>query len=148
MPSQEQIQMVFEHIRDSHSGDFFERISETTKGIAAVLGYLYETGETVTAGQISKVMNVSTARVAVLLKKMENKGLIIKETGTNDARTTVVRLSELGIKNAERLHNEIYSQISRMIDSIGMERLMEFIAVSKEIRSIIKAPTIETIDKE
>ena len=139
MPSQEQIQMVFEHIRDSHSGDFFERISETTKGIAAVLGYLYETSETVTAGQISKVMNVSTARVAVLLKKMENKGLIIKETGTNDARTTVVRLSELGIKNAERLHNEIYSQISRMI---------EFIAVSKEIRSIIKAPTIETIDKE
>lgn len=148
MPSQEQIQMVFEYIRDSHSGDFFERISETTKGIAAVLGYLYDTSETVTAGQISKVMNVSTARVAVLLKKMENKGLIIKETGTNDARTTVVRLSELGIKNAERLHNEIYSQISRMIDRIGMERLMEFIAVSKEIRSIIKAPTIETIDKE
>lgn len=140
--------MVFEHIKDSHSGDFFERINVTTKGIAAVLGYLYETNETVTAGQISKFMNVSTARVAVLLKKMENKGLIIKETGTNDARTTVVRLSELGTKNAERLHNEIYSQISQMIDRIGMERLMEFIAVSKEIRSIIKAPTIETIDKE
>ena len=148
MSSQEQVQMIFEMIKDSHSRDFFERISETTKGIAAVLGYLYETNDTVTAGQISRSMNVSTARVAVLLKKMESKGLIIRETGTADARTTVVRLSELGTENASRLHNEMYSQISEMIDKMGIERLTEFIAVSKEIRSIVKPPSIVVNSKE
>ena len=140
--------MIFQMIKDSHSGDFFKRIDETTRGIAAVLGYLYETNDTVTAGQISRFMNVSTARVAVLLKKMESKGLITKGPGTADARTTVVRLSELGTENASRLHDEIYSLISEMIDKLGIERLTEFIAVSKEIRSIIKEPSIIVNSKE
>ena len=152
MATREQVNMIFELIKDSHkdshSDNFFKRINETNRGIAALLGHLNDDDVPVTAGQISRFMNVSTARVAVLLKKMEARGFIVKETDENDARKTVVVLSELGKKKAEELHDDMCSQISEMIDRIGMERLVDFIAVSKEIRSIMKGPPADIIDKE
>ncbi len=146
MATTEQIETVLELLKDSHPANFFKRMDETSAGIGAVLRLLYEAGRTVTAGQISNFMNVSTARVAVLLKKMDAKGLITKETGSADARTTVVKLSDLGYETAEKMRADMYSQVGTVIDKLGMERVVEFAAISKEIRSILKGPDIEMTD--
>lgn len=148
MATKEQIETVIKTFGDVHPAEFFKRMDETSAGIGAVLKLLHETESTVTAGKISSFMRVSTARVAVLLKKMEAKGLIIKETGATDARTTVVKLSVLGRETVEKMRADMYSQISTVIDKIGMERLEEFAAISKEIHSVIKGPSVEIIDSE
>lgn len=83
-------------------------------------------------------MNVSTARVAVLLKKMVAKDLIVKEVDANDARVTVVQLSEHGRITVETMRNEIHRQFGTVIDKIGMERMMEFVAISREIQNALK----------
>ena len=71
------------------------------------------------------------------MKKMVTKGYIVKETGLTDARTTVVTLSDLGRETVKKKRNNMYRQIGAAIDKVGMERLIEFTAVLKEISSVL-----------
>lgn len=83
-------------------------------------------------------MHVTTARVAVLLKKLEDQDLIVKYWDANDACVTIVRLSEKGRQKVEQMGEETYGKLGAVIDKIGMERLKEFIAISHGIKSVIK----------
>lgn len=148
MSVQEQTEKMVKMLDHLRPGDFFKKLDETNKGILAVLRFLYEADEEVTAGQISTFMNVSTARVAVLLKKMEAKGLIIKEIGRNDARTTVVKLSDFGREKTEELRANLYRQVETVIEQIGIERLTQFIDTAREIRAVLQEPSLEIEEKK
>ena len=131
--------MVLEKMEKAHPVDFFKRVNETQAGIGAVLRVLYKsTDGTVTAGKISDMLNVSTARVAVLLKKMAANGLITKEQDLMDGRVTVVKLTELGEKTVAQMRNEMFVQMGHVIDVVGMERILDFIAISNEIKAAVK----------
>ena len=80
-------------------------------------------------------MHVSTARVAVLLKKMAVQGLVTKEDDADDARITIVHISPKGEEKIRQIHDEIYAEVSKVIDKVGIERMMDFILISNEIRS-------------
>lgn len=140
MATQEQIETMLKLFSNYHPDEIFKKVNENLVGVGAVLRYLYESTLPVTAGQISGFLRVSTARTAVLIKKMENKGLVIKETGGNDARVTLVSLSDLGVKTAERMKNDLYAQVGAVIDKVGMEKMTEFTDILKIIRSTVKCP--------
>lgn len=143
MATQEQIEELLEQLKKAPPSEQFKSIDKNTAGIRAILHYLNETSDTVTAGKISEHMDVSTARVAVLLKKMVAKGLIEKENDPSDARIVVVKLSEHGKKTAKKIQSEIYAQIGDMIDKVGMNRMLEFASISNEIHSVIKKPDFD-----
>lgn len=143
MASREEIEVLLEQLQKAPPSEPFRNIDQNTAGIRAILRYLSITNDTVTAGMISEHMAVSTARVAVLLKKMVAKGLIEKEPSPADARVVVVRLSEQGKQTAERIKNGIYAHIGAMIDKVGMDRMLEFAAISNEIRSLEKPTDVE-----
>lgn len=140
MATKEDIEKIAYLLNDARPTGFFQKIDETTLGIGAVLRLLYESNGALTAGAISQFMNVSTARVAVLLKKMVAKGLIKKEQGREDARTIVVSLTEVGQKTISKMREDVYRDIGTLIDTIGMERLIEYTRISKEICSVMKGP--------
>lgn len=140
MAAREQIEMVLAKMEKARPDDFFRKIDETQTGIFAVLRLLNESGETVIAGRISDALNVSTARVAVLLKKMAAKGLIIKEKSARDGRSTVVKLTEQGQKQVSEMQSNLYAKVSYVIDTVGEERVLEFIAIAGEIRAALKEP--------
>lgn len=148
MATKEQIEKIAALLDESHPARFMKKRNETNAGIGAVLRFLSESGKPMTAGSISKFMNVSTARVAVLLKKMENRGFVCRETGEEDARTVVVSLTELGVDTADRMRAEAYNDIGILIDTIGMDRLIEYTNISREIRSIMKGPSTDIIGEE
>ena len=98
MATEAQIETVLKRVEKARPAHFFKCMDEVQVGIGAVLRLLYKSEETVTAGKISDVLEVSTARVAVLIKKMVSKGLITKEQGVKDARVTIVRLTDFGTR--------------------------------------------------
>lgn len=138
MASMEQTERVISLLRQSRPADFFKKMNETAVGIGAVLMFLDQAQEAVSAGQISASMSVSTARMAVLLKKMEGKKLIVTGGCAEDARVTRVRLSEQGRAVMERMKAELYGQIGYLIDRVGMDRLIEFTEISGEIRAALE----------
>ena len=134
MATQDEVELILENLQEVHPAEFFKTLNEENAGIGAVLRYLNEAEGDVTAGNISKYLHVSTARVAVLLKKMEAQGLT-KEDDAYDARITIVHISPKGEEKIRQIHDEIYAEVSKVIDKVGIERMMDFILISNEIRS-------------
>lgn len=148
MATREEIEKIALLLDESHPSKFVKKHNETNAGIGAVLRFLFESGRPMTAGSISQFMNVSTARVAVLLKKMETRGFICRQAGTEDARTVVVSLTATGLEKATKLRENMYRDIGILIDTIGMDRLIEYTNISREIRSVMKGPPPDIIGDE
>ncbi len=146
MANQEEIEEMIQLFHTIHPHHSRKQIDKVSAGMGAVLRYLSTTEGLVTAGQIAAQLEISTARVAALLKKMEAKDLIIRETGPKDARTTVVRLSDHGEETVEKLRLEIYGQVGRMIDTIGMPRLKEFVMTAQEMIKIVEKPSQDILE--
>ena len=96
MATQEQIASILSQLVALHPADCFKPIDAANAGLGAVLRLLYLDDQPVTAGTIREKLHVSTARVAVLLKKLVAKGLVTKGRDPVDARVTVVALTPLG----------------------------------------------------
>lgn len=143
MATKEQIEIILTYMDKHHPAEMYKKMMETNGGLGAVMRLLHESEELVTAGKISKELNISTARVAVLLKKLETKGLIEKTVHEADARVTIVRLSEHGQKTANAMREDLFEKVNRLIDTIGMERMLEFSKTFDEVNQILKEPDIE-----
>lgn len=138
MATNEQIEILLEKFKKAPPSECFQNSDMNTAGIRAILKLLNETDERITAGKIREYMKVSTARVAVLLKKMVAKGLIERENDLTDGRIVVVKLSADGKQLADRLKEDLYIHIGDMIDKVGMERMLEFAAISNEIHAVMR----------
>lgn len=141
MATEAQIETLLEYFKKAPPSECFQNFDMNTAGIRAILKLLNETqDERITAGKISECMHVSTARVAVLLKKMVAKGLIEKQTDSADGRVVVVHLSAQGQQTATQLKENLYRHISDMIDKVGMEKMLTFAEISAELHDVLKKP--------
>lgn len=132
----EKVMKIFEEIRPRHGRN---KIDESRMGIGALLQLLDEF-EVLTAGEISEKLEVSTARVAVLLKKMEAKNLVEKKKDKNDGRITRVCLSEKGKEHIKLIKKEIRHYIGNAIDEIGMDKMLDFLETSRKLKEIMPPP--------
>ena len=115
----------------------FDDVTKIDVGIMSVLKYLDENSSS-RSKDISDNLNVSSARMTVLLKKMEQKELIVKNSLKEDARVTIIDLTNNGRKVIKQLKENMYSNVSLLIDNLGMEKLIDFIEIIKTIETIIK----------
>ncbi len=140
MATKEQIDYIISELPKAHPANLFKIFNDSNTGIGFAVKLLYSAeGNRLSAGEISEAMGVSTARVAVLLKKMEGKGLITRESDRADARVTIVCLSKEGRAVAQQMQENMLKHISYVIDQVGMEKLKQFIALSVEVKAAMAA---------
>lgn len=137
MATEAEIKVVFDRLQTSRPTVFFKMMSDGNAGIRAALKYLHLMREPVSTGSIGEYMQVSSARTAVLIHKMESQGLIIRTEDKNDARIAMVSLSKEGEKMATEFDEKLNRSIGYVIDSIGMDKMLQFIAISDEIRRAV-----------
>lgn len=139
MATQEQIEYVLRELPRAHPAEFFKIFNDSNAGIGFALKLLNTAEKNrLSAGAISEAMGVSTARVAVIIKKMESRGLITKESYWADARVTLVCLSDEGKALCEQMRANMSAHISAVIDRIGMEKLRQFIELSVEVKEAMR----------
>ncbi len=147
MATKEQIDYIISELPKSHPDNFFKIFNDSNTGIGFAIKLLYSAEDNrLSAGAISEAMGVSTARVAVLLKKMEGKGLITRESDSTDARVTVVCLSGAGKNVAEQMQENMLKHISYVIDQVGMEKLKQFIELSVEVKAAMAEGFLSSAD--
>ena len=83
-------EMVLCHIPEN------QQLIKAIHGEMFVLGYLSEHGKRAYPKELSKALDVSTARIARMLNHMEEKGLIIRQVDGHDMRQKIVILTEKG----------------------------------------------------
>lgn len=135
MITQERLEEIARELPKVQPTNFLKIVNDSNAGIGYALKLLLSQEDNqLSAGQLSEAMGVSTARVAVLLKKMENKGLIEKKEDESDARVTLVKLSDEGMRFATLMKENMLRHIANVIDKVGEEKFLQFIALSHEIK--------------
>ena len=137
MNTREEAQELLEKISSCRPKSFFNKIDESQRGIDFALIYLAETDGLVIAGDLARELNVSTARIAILLKKMEDKSLIIRRRSDSDARQTVVEITQKGLEHVQKIREQLLARAELLIEKVGKEDLDEFIRISHKIREAL-----------
>lgn len=125
-------------LRSCRPRSFFGRVDEIQKGTGFILNYLDESEGEVAAGDLARELNVSTARIAALLKKMEKNGLITRSGSPADARKTIVALTPAGQAFLDERRREILGIAEILIEKVGKEDLDEFIRICEKIKEALE----------
>lgn len=100
------------------------------------------TEEGTPATKIAPMMGLEARSLTRLLKSMEEKGLIYRETDKNDKRSVRIRLTKEGKKNKEKAKNTVLRFNEVVREEIDDEKLNAFFDVLKKINQIIERNNI------
>lgn len=141
MATREQVEELWGLVDQAKPPNPFGMVDNVNAGIHAALRFLVEQEpEGASAGAISEHLGVSTARVAVLIKKMVDRGLVTREHSATDARVIMVRATDQGRQVVFDAREDIIERVGRLIDELGEERLRDFLSTAIEIGRIMGKP--------
>lgn len=100
------------------------------------------TEEGTPATKIAPMMGLEARSLTRLLKSMEEKGLIYRETDKNDKRSVRILLTKEGKKNKEKAKNTVLRFNEVVRGEIDDEKLSAFFDVLKKINQIIERNNI------
>lgn len=90
-------------------------------GHGFVLVYLLEHGGKALPGEICQAMGVSTPRVAVILRELEKREMIVRTVMPDDRRKVCVTLTEKGRARAESKQDQLERFVRKLIDQLSEE---------------------------
>jgi DNA-binding MarR family transcriptional regulator len=112
-----------------------EGIDEVTLMHGWMMRYLYQQRDTdVFQKDIEKAFSIGRSTVTGILKAMEQKGLIVRESVEYDARLKKVMLTQKGIETHERIEGVAEQSELNMTKGIPKEELEMFFQVAEKMR--------------
>ena len=138
MEQNQQVLSIIKRFKECKPVEVFKRVYDVDSGMRFVLMCLSDGKEDVYASTISEKMNISRARVGILLKKMENKNYITRTNSAKDARIEVINITDNGLAKIKQIKMEIMEQISKLINEIGYEELDKFLQIATKIKNVIE----------
>lgn len=125
----ELIESLLEFSNSNYASLFF-RVME---GKNAVLHYLNMANELVMPTTISKKLEISKARVTAILNSLSKDNLISITKDPVDRRKIYVRITDLGIEYLTHKLHTIESEMSVLVNNLGIEKTMELVQMIKLI---------------
>ena len=116
----------------------FHKVEEVDRGTGFVLAYLEDSNGEVIAGDLARELKVSTARIAALLNKLEEKGWIERSRSEQDARRTVVKITPAGTTYLAELKEQLLEKVEILIEKVGKEDLKEFLRICAKITQALE----------
>lgn len=128
------------NIRGSQSQIRYEqKVSKLLCADIFVLKFVHDwqdAGEPVHPKDLSDAMMMSSARMAVILRHLEDKGYIHRDHDKQDNRQVLVTLSDKGRDTLENHRKEFVDYIERILTRMG-DDAQEYVRLQKEfIRSL------------
>lgn len=108
-------------------------LSKVSRGEHFVLNYLLTHYGQAHPTDLSRHMVVSTARIAALLNRMEEKGLISRLPDPLDNRQIIVSLSPKGEKAIEAFRKKVIQATARMLELLGPDDSQEFLRLQRKL---------------
>ena len=108
-------------------------LSKLSRGEHFVLNYLLTHYGQAHPTDLSRHMVVSTARIAALLNRMEEKGLISRLPDPLDNRQIIVSLSPKGEKAIEAFRKKVIQATARMLELLGPDDSQEFLRLQRKL---------------
>ena len=122
--------MILNHARREDLSQVF------SQGEMRLLGCLNAGADGRTAGELSTLLDLSTARIAAMLNNLERKGAITRARDTADRRRVVVRLTEQGRNEVQTSFNEAVACLSEVYRRMGEADTRELLRLSDRAGAI------------
>ena len=127
MNENEEAQDYLKKLFESSPKSFIESMDDKSRGTFVLLKTLSETDKEVCAGDVSKMFGVSTARVAVVIKKLVKKGLVATATAEDDKRKVIIRITDSGRQEVNRIEDEMIDYMKVLVREVGQRDMNEFL---------------------
>lgn len=108
----------------------FSRIEKSNKGASIVIKFLDALGKPTSPKHLAEALQLSSARIAVVLGSLEKKGLIVRNMDPNDRRRINVTLTKCGKKIANAEKKEMRDRIVRVFELMGEEDTKKFLELT------------------
>lgn len=109
------------------------KMNEFARGEIYVLDLLLNSSGPIYPKDLSKKMEVSTARIAAILNQMEAKGWVQRTPDPGSTKQTLVILTEDGRAHIQEKREDILLAIERMLDRIGDEDAAELLRIQRKM---------------
>lgn len=139
---------LIEALNRKKKGPPHEDMSATMRGELAVIRLLEEEGRALTAGEISRLLRMTTSRIAAVLGALEKKGLIVRSTDERDKRRVLVTLTQRGLSLGRRKKQNLIHAISYTFAQIGEDDAREFVRLMKRVYDILPPSPALSLDDE
>lgn len=107
------------------------------RGSMLALVYLHKMGGSVLPGQMAADMNLSSARVAAILRRMEEKELVTRMVSEDDRRKEPVVLTEKGEACCLEREAHMVEKTARLIAALGEQDTAELLRIIKRINRLM-----------
>jgi len=115
----------------------YTKMEDANRGENVLLSYLmYHNGEA-TPAELSEALHVSTARIAVLLNKMERKKLVERQKHPDNNRNTIVKLLPAGKKLNEEKEKDFNQGVISFFETLGEEKAALFVELQSELANFM-----------
>ncbi len=105
-------------------------------GEVGMLRCLYLKNDTMSAGELSRIMDIGTGGVANLLNSLEKKGYITRQMNPADRRGIVISLSESGRCIANEKEKEALDKATVLLSQLGKEDTEHLIRIYQRMLDI------------
>lgn len=116
-----------------HPAPVTRKLSVFDKGALFALNYLMMHKTAVHPKELSQKMAVSTARVAALLKHMEEEGLVVRNPDPNDNRKIIVSLTSQGEQLIKNKREEVVDIMAQTLEELGPEEAQTYLRIQMKI---------------
>lgn len=111
----------------------YSEIFNFIRGEMVVLEYLVNAEKDVYPKQLSAFLKVSTARIAAILKSMEDKKWITRKKDPDDNRKVIIELTEKGREVCNQKRDKTLGATIEMLEQLGEEDAGEFLRLYRRI---------------
>ena len=110
---------------------------ELLKGEVPVLCHIGEK-EQITPTELAHKFSLTTARIATILNRLEDKQLIVREHDNKDRRKVYIHLTEAGQKLAAEKIDELHKNLDNLLQALGEEDAKEYLRLTKRVAEYMK----------
>ncbi|MBE6143504.1 MAG: winged helix-turn-helix transcriptional regulator [Erysipelotrichaceae bacterium] len=107
------------------------------KGCMAVMSKLYFNKEMYSC-QLAKELNLSRARLSLIVKNLKNKKYVSSHYHLTDKRKILIRITEEGSKIVKNTYYQTLDKLKKLFNKLGEEKTDLMIGLMRDIIKIIK----------
>jgi DNA-binding MarR family transcriptional regulator len=124
---------MFHSIAKHAKSPFHQVPRDASHGEIGILACLARTGDGLSSGELGRLLQITTGRVATALKSLEKKGYIVRRHDPRDKRRVLVYITEPGREFAMAKRERALSEIEKTLQLLGEEDAKELVRIVKRI---------------
>lgn len=116
----------------------------SVRGETAVLMSLYRAGGKLSPGKLGDETRVSSARIANILRTLEDKELVTRHHLSTDRRQVAVVLTDKGLEQASKIRAERVKALEQYLSFLGTDDSQDLLRIARRTRNMLEQSSKES----